>query len=231
MKENKLVIVIGAFGSGKSEYAINLAKNYNDAGEKVVLCDLDVVNPYFRSRDVCDEFEKIGIQVVAPEGEYKHADLPMISARVSGSIKSLNKTVILDVGGNPEGARTLGRFVPEINARGYEMHYVVNTRRPFTSNESGIDKMRDMIQLMSKLQVTEIVCNTNLMEYTDENVVKEGVEIVNNYAIKNDITFDKYLVLDKYEDKVSNNILGKQRVILTYFLKKPWEEKMVYRGI
>ena len=66
--QNKLIIVIGAYGSGKSEYSINLAKEYQLAGEKVSLVDMDVVNPYFRSRDVREKFEKEGITVIAPEG-------------------------------------------------------------------------------------------------------------------------------------------------------------------
>ena len=124
MNENKLIIVIGAYGSAKSEYSINLAKKYRDEDHGVALCDLDVVNPYFRSRDVREEFAELGIDVVAPEGEYKHADLPMISPRVRGMILKTDKTVILDVGGDPTGARALGRFVAEIKKRGYEMHFV-----------------------------------------------------------------------------------------------------------
>ena len=81
---NKLIIVIGAYGSGKSEYSINLARSFMEEGKDTVLVDLDVVNPYFRSRDVRDEFAKIGIEVVAPDGQFSHADLPMLSQKLNG---------------------------------------------------------------------------------------------------------------------------------------------------
>ena len=231
MKEHKLIIVIGAYGSGKSEYSINLAKDYNNEDYDVVLCDMDVVNPYFRSRDVREQFEEQGIQVVAPDGEFKHADLPMISPRVRGMIMKTDRTVILDVGGDPAGARTLGRFVPEIKKRGYEMHFVVNTNRPFTSNPAEIKQMMEMIESLSTLKVTELVSNANLMEYTDESVVSTGVEIVQEVANDLNIQFHKYLVMDKFIDNISDNIGNKQRVVLSYFLNKPWEQKFVYKGI
>ena len=213
MNENKLIIVIGAYGSGKSEYSINLAKKYRDEDHSVALCDLDVVNPYFRSRDVREEFAELGIDVVAPEAEYKHADLPMISPRVRGMILKTDKTVILDVGGDPTGARALGRFVAEIKKRGYEMHFVVNTNRPFTSNNIEIQQMLEMIESVSTLKVTEIVCNTNLMEYTDKDVVAKGVGIITEVAEELNLIFDKYLVLDKFEDIVPDNLGNKKRVI------------------
>jgi len=231
MTDHKLIIVIGAYGSGKSEYSINLAKDYNNKDYDVVLCDMDVVNPYFRSRDVREQFEEKGIQVVAPEGEFKHADLPMISPRIRGMILKTNKTVILDVGGDPAGARTLGRFVPEIKKRGYEMHFVVNINRPFTSNSAEIKRMMEMIESLSTLKVTEFVSNANLMEYTDKDIVSSGIDVVNQVANDLDLKFHKYLVLDKFEDKIPDNIGGKKRVVLKYFLNKPWEQKFIYKGI
>lgn len=231
MKEHKLIIVIGAYGSGKSEYSINLAKDFNNKDHDIVLCDMDVVNPYFRSRDVREQFEEIGIQVVAPEGEFKHADLPMISPRIRGMIMKKDVTVVLDVGGDPAGARTLGRFVPEIKQRGYELHFVVNPNRPFTSNIAEIKQMIEMIESLSTLKVTELVSNANLMEYTDESVVASGVEMIEKVSTELGLPFNKYLVLDKFSDIIPDKIGNKQRIILKYFLNKPWEQKFIYKGI
>ncbi len=231
MTEHKLIIVIGAYGSGKSEYAINLAKDLNDQDRDIVLCDMDVVNPYFRSRDVREQFEEIGIQVVAPEGEFKHADLPMISPRVRGMIMKTDRTVILDVGGDPAGARTLGRFVPEIKKRGYELHFVVNTNRPFTSNPAEIKQMMEMIESLSTLKVTELICNANLMEFTDSQVVKSGIDTIQLVADELKLPFNKYLVLEKFQDSIPDNLNDKNRIILKYFLNKPWEQKLIYKGI
>lgn len=231
--KNYLIVVIGAYGSGKSEYSINLARKYSQQGESVTLVDLDVVNPYFRSRDVREKFEKGGITVIAPEGEFKHADLPMLSPRIMGAVQNFNEIVILDVGGDPAGCRTLARYVTNINKRGYEMHLVINTKRPFTSNAEGIIEMLEMLRFASKLEVTEFICNTNLMEYTTADIIEEGIAIIEEVAKKERIKFDKFTVLDKHIDQIPNNIGGKTRITLSYFLSKPWEmnNKVHHPGI
>ncbi|MFO7896712.1 MAG: hypothetical protein R6U84_07255 [Candidatus Cloacimonadales bacterium] len=225
--KNELIIVIGAYGSGKSEYAINLARQYQLAGEQVTLVDMDVVNPYFRSRDVQEKFAEIGIEVIAPEGEYKHADLPMMCPRIMGAVQNNDNLVILDVGGDPAGCRTMARFVDNINKRGYQMHFVVNTKRPFTSGSKGINEMIEMLQTASRLQITELVCNTNLMQFTDAAIVEEGIKICEEAISERDIKFEKYLVLDENADKIPADLQGKEKVILSYFLNKPWQTKVV----
>ncbi len=225
-----LYIIIGAYGSGKSEYSIHLAQELKRSGKDVVLVDMDVVNPYFRTRDVRDEFAKIGIELVAPEGAFSHADLPMISPRIMGMIQNQEKTVILDVGGDPAGCRTLGRFVDEIKLRGYRMQLVVNTKRPFTSNVEEIATMLNMLEFSSKLKVTELVCNTNLMEDTSAKIVEEGIRITQQAAELLKLDFSHYTVLDEYAERVPDGLLGKTRLVMTYMLKKPWEG-LLSRGI
>nr|MDK2851106.1 hypothetical protein [Candidatus Cloacimonadota bacterium] len=225
-----LYIVIGAYGSGKSEYSIHFSRQLKAEGHDVALADLDVVNPYFRARDVRDEFAQEGIEVIAPEGQYSHADLPMISPRVKGAIENYNKTVILDVGGDPAGCRTLGRFVDSINARGYRMFLVINTMRPFTQTVDEILAMVDQLQAASKLEISDLICNTNLMEYTDKSIVEEGIKITEDVSQKLGLTFENYLVLDRYQDRVPDGILGKKRLVMTYTLRKPWE-RLVMKGI
>lgn len=225
--KNKLVVVIGAYGSGKSEYSINLAKQYKDQDNPVTLVDLDVVNPYFRSRDVQDIFAEIGIEVVAPEGEFKHADLPMMSPRIMGAVQNEESVVILDVGGDPAGCRTIARFVNNIKKRGYEMHFVVNTKRPFTSGIKEINEMIDMLHTSSKLQITELVCNTNLMEFTTADIVENGIKICEDAIKDREIKFENYLVLDKYRSEVPEDLLGKTRIVMDYFLNKPWQSTVV----
>jgi len=181
------------------------------------------VNPYFRSRDVREKFAEIGIEVVAPEGEFKHADLPMLSPRIMAAVNELKSTVILDVGGDPSGCRTLARYVPSIKKRGYEMHLVINTKRPFTSNKKEILIMMTMLEDTANLKVTELICNSNLMEFTDIPVIEQGIEIIQTIADNKNIKFDNYLVLDKFCDIIPEILLNKQRIVLDYFLGKPWE--------
>ena len=229
--KNLLIVVIGAYGSGKSEYSINLAKECRNRKLETTLVDLDVVNPYFRSRDVREDFWKQGIEVIAPDGEKKYADLPMISPRIMGAVQNLEKTVILDVGGNPAGCRTLARFVKDIKIRDYEMHCVINIKRPFTSDEKEIKVMLEMLENTSDLKISHLICNTNLMELTTKKIVEKGVKIISNVAKEKDLIFEYFLVLDKYEDKIPDEIAGKKKKILRYYLSKPWENQLYIKGI
>lgn len=228
--KNKLYIVIGAYGSGKSEFSIHLAQSLNHSGNQVVLADLDVVNPYFRSRDVRDDFALLGIEVIAPEGQFRHADLPMISPRIKGAIENPAKTVILDVGGDPAGCRALGRFIDPIDTRGYEMLFVVNTFRPFTTSVEEILQMQANLEFASKLKITEYVCNNNLMEYTTLEVMQTGIKMLEECGRRTGLPLHKYLVLEEYAPLVPDGLQGKQRILMAHTLKKPWE-RVVQKGI
>jgi len=229
MNKNSLIIIIGAYGSGKSEYAINLAKqtyyslNKETDDRSISLIDLDIVNPYFRSRDVKEEFEKEGIEVVAPESKFHSADMPMLSPMIKGTILNKEKTVIIDVGGDPVGCRALARFEDDIKKREYTMQFVVNTKRPFTSNKEETIKMKNMLEYTSKLKVSEVICNTNLMELTDEKLINEGIEIIREVAKSEGLLFEKYIVLDDKDNRYPKEISGIKRVNIEYFLRKPWE--------
>ncbi len=228
--KNDLILVIGAYGSGKSEYAINLAQCYKGINQEVSLVDLDVVNPYFRSRDVRDYFQDLGIEVISPEGEFGHADLPMLSPRIAGAIQNQTKAVILDIGGDPSGCRTLGRFIDSIEKRGYTMQFVVNTLRPFTSTVEEILGMMKMLETASRLKISELIANVNLMEETTNEMVKEGIAILDKVAELSNVPFTTYLVIEGNEELIEENIAGKDRVILHYYLKKPWD-KVYHPGI
>ncbi|MBI9075449.1 MAG: hypothetical protein JEZ02_08580 [Desulfatibacillum sp.] len=218
-----LLIITGSYGSGKTEYAVNLAVEKHQGGAPCTLVDLDVVNPYFRSRDVRDMFTSMGMEVVAPEGTYSHADLPMISPRVKGAITRTDRTVILDVGGDPAGARVLGRFSRAILDRDYSMTLIVNTRRPETEDLDKVLKMAAMIQGASGLKIGELVANSHLMEFTDTEVVAEGIAVAKEAARELDVEFSRYCVLEDHLDSVDTASLDAELVVLKKFMKKPWE--------
>jgi len=224
---NDILIIIGAYGSGKSEYAINSAWQLKQQNNPVTLVDLDVVNPYFRSREVREDFARQGIVVIAPDGEYSHADMPMLSPRIMGAVEDYTRIPVLDVGGDPAGCRTLARYVQNINKRGYQLKVVINTRRPFTSDHDGIIKMLEDLEFSSRLKITELVCNTNLMEYTDQETVIQGIEIISQVADELNLIFSEYLVMEKYADRIPEKLLSKNRVLLQYYLNKPWEHTRV----
>ncbi len=221
--DQELLIITGSYGSGKTEYAVNLAARKNEGGAPVSLVDLDVVNPYFRSRDVRELFQDMGIEVVAPEGAYTHADLPMLSPRVKGALGNRERTVILDVGGDPMGARVLGRFSKTILDRGYYMTLIVNTRRPETDNVENVLIMAANIQRASGLEINELVANSHLMEFTDTEVVAEGIAVAKQAAQEMNVTFSSYCLLEDLQDKVDTTTMDADLVVLNKYMKKPWE--------
>jgi hypothetical protein len=175
-----VTILVGHFGSGKTEIAINLAIGLRDAGSAVSLVDLDVVKPYFRSRAAAEELAEHGVNLVVPWGEYFHADLPIVSPEARGAVgraASGTEHVIIDAGGAEVGARVLGS-IPGLNDPDVtETLFVVNGRRPFAETADAVLRMIDDIQRATRLRVTGLVSNSHLMEETTLDVVREGMEM------------------------------------------------------
>ena len=121
-----IVIIAGNYGSGKTEVSINLAVERKRAGLAVRIADLDLVNPYFRTREAKDTLASLGIEVVLPPEEYLQADLPILSPLVAGMIRQPEQLTLLDVGGNDVGARVLAALGDVIKGQSVQMLQVVN---------------------------------------------------------------------------------------------------------
>ena len=227
--DTKLIVVIGAYGSGKSEYSINLAKQYSDLGHKVSLVDLDVVNPYFRSRDKGDMFESRGIRLIAPPSRINAADLPTLTAEIGGFIDNDEYKVVLDMGGDDVGTIPLGSVKNRIMSKGrFEVFIVANINRPFTKNAQGIEQMSEMIYKMSGLKPSAVISNTHLKQYTDEDMIMRGAEECAAFSKKNHLPF-KYVTIPDfiYSDGLAEKISDRFNVEvlkLGLFYHTPWEE-------
>lgn len=173
----RIVVFFGAFGSGKTELAINYARAMRQAGEPVTLVDLDNVSPLFRTRDAHGRLRTMGIRLLWP-GEVGAADLPVLPAEVYGALQSRDQRVVFDVGGDDWGARALSPFQPYFRPGQYDAWFVVNTRRPFTRDVAGICQAVNEVQAASRLTATGLIANTNLGEATTLSLVREGFEIV-----------------------------------------------------
>ncbi len=196
-----LVIFTGAFGSGKTEIAINYAISLSQKEEGVALIDLDIVNPYFRSRTKRAEMETWGVKVVAPEGGLSYVDIPIVLPQVRGYIENRDYRVIVDVGGEKVGAKVLGSLKPSIESRDYEILFVVNTYRPFTSNLDEILAMANEIQLGARLRFTGLIANPNLGYETQVEDILTGFQTIREASIKMELPV-KFLVVkeDLYND-------------------------------
>ena len=127
---HRLLIVTGHFGTGKTEFSVNLALALARAGEKVMMADLDIVNPYFRSRERREVLEAAGVRLITSSQDSENADMPSLPAEILTVLEDRSYRGLLDIGGDPDGARVLARYQPKITAEDYQLIFVSNANRP-----------------------------------------------------------------------------------------------------
>jgi hypothetical protein len=171
-----IVIIVGNYGSGKTEVAINLAMHRQCRGTRVRIADLDLVNPYFRTREARNTLRSMGIEVVVPPERLMQADLPIVMPQVAGLIRSPGDLTILDVGGDDAGATVLSSLadVFEEEDRPVHMFQVVNPFRPNTDSVAGCQKMRSAIEARAAMAVTHWVGNANFLDDTTAAHLYQG---------------------------------------------------------
>ncbi len=174
-----IVIIVGAYGSGKTEVAINLAVHMNAKGTAVRLADLDLVNPYFRTREARQALRRLGIDVVLPPDRYMQADLPILTPEVSGMLRHPSGLTLLDVGGDDVGATVLAALADAMEGKTLQVLQVINPNRPHTDTVSGCLKMRQAIEARARMTITGIIGNANFMEETTDTGYSGGVRLLN----------------------------------------------------
>jgi hypothetical protein len=173
-----IVVMVGNYGSGKTETAVNLALHSRRLGMDVRIADLDLVNPYFRTREARGILVAEGVDVVLPEARYMHADLPILTPAVAGMIRQPSELVILDAGGDDAGVTVLASLNHLLRDKTVTMLQVINPFRPFTETVEGCMRIRDEIQVSSRLTVTGLVCNANLIHATTLETLYDGYQLV-----------------------------------------------------
>lgn len=167
MDFKRIVLLSGHYGSGKTNIAVNLTLRMKAAREKVAIADIDIVNPYFRTKDSQTELEKAGIRLICSDFAGSNVDLPALPQDVYAITDEPDLFSVIDVGGDDRGALALGRWRDAIlRENDYEMLFVVNRFRPLTADAlSTIEVMRE-IELASGMPFTAVVNNSNLGEET-----------------------------------------------------------------
>ncbi len=173
-----IVVVVGNYGSGKTEVSINLAVNRKRSGVDVRIADLDLVNPYFRTREARRQLSELGIEVVLPPEKFLQADLPVLSPVIAGVIRRPGQLTVLDVGGEDVGARVLAALADPLREKHVHMLQVINPFRPFTDTVAGCLKLRDKIEKASKMTITGIIGNANLVDETSVKDIYKGYDFV-----------------------------------------------------
>lgn len=171
-------VIIGNFGSGKTELALNMAFEAASKGEKVTLVDIDVINPYFRSTERKAELEAAGIRLISPNFTSSGVEVPSIPAEIFSVFSDNSDIVIFDVGGDPVGSIAMGQYYGYFKElENFEVWYVINCRRPLSSGADENIEMINKITGVSRLKVTGILNNTNLSHETTAADLFAGVEI------------------------------------------------------
>lgn len=172
------VVIVGNYGSGKTEVAVNLAAAGRRAGLDVAIADLDLVNPYFRAREARVALDRLGVNVVLPPVTHLHADLPILTPAVSGLLRRPKELTILDVGGNDVGARVLSALADALAGSKARMLQVVNPFRPFTDTPEGCLQIRRSIEKAARLDMAGLIANPNLIDETGADTVMQGYGFV-----------------------------------------------------
>jgi hypothetical protein len=181
-------IITGHLGSGKTEVAVNFAiqlvrqvQQSNDP-PTVALIDVDVVNPYFAAREARGILESLGIQVAAPSLKTTTAGLPVLSSQIYQFLHDEDQMVIIDVGGDPVGAKILSSLHEHLQGKNLQMYCVVNTKRPSTSVYQGILSYIRDINAASRLRITGLIHNTHLMDETSVQDIYQGQHILDQVS-------------------------------------------------
>ena len=222
MHDKRLVIVIGHYGSGKTEFAVNYAVKMKETYENVSIADLDIVNPYFRSREKRNFFEEIGIKLFDSSIRNTAIDLPALPAEMTGVITNSNIKSILDVGGDPVGARVLARYAEQIKNVEYDMFYVINGNRPDTSTVEGVLKYLEMIEATSRLKITGLVNNTHMLKATTVEDVEFGHELTKKISWETDIPIRYEAVMKETADKIKNQEIIEKLFPINLYMREEW---------
>ena len=175
MEHKRLTLFAGHYGSGKTNIAVNYAMRLADEGHKVCIADLEIVNPYFRTKDSEEELSARGITLICSEYANTNVDIPAIPAESYRLVRDKSCYGVIDIGGDDRGAYALGRFADAIKAEGdYRMAFVLNCHRPLTSTvEDAIEIMRE-IEAACGIEFNCIVNNSNIGHETTPESFRES---------------------------------------------------------
>lgn len=221
---SNLKIITGHYGSGKTEVCVNLAMQYARQDGSCIIADLDIVNPYFRSREKDEMFEKAGVRLVANNLNMPNmtAEVPALSSELYGLIDNNEDTIIFDVGGDGNGARVLSRFAHLIEKRDYDMYIVLNANRPFTRDaESAINYIAD-IQNHSRLEINGIINNTHLLRETSCEDIIRGKKLADEVSEKTKIPVIFNVIPERLLKECTDADIDRLYILDTLYMRPDW---------
>lgn len=221
--QKKITVIVGHYGSGKTNLAVNLALKRKEAGEKTVLADLDIVNPYFRSADFRALMESRGIGMVTPLYAGSNLDIPALTGRLDAAI-SEDSALVIDVGGDDAGAAALGRYSHLIReAGGCDMYCVINRYRYLTRTSGEAAALLREIEHASHMLATGLVNNSNLGDETTVETVAASMVFAKETAEALGLPLEFTCVDARLAKEAESALQGEKLLPVQVYVKKPWD--------
>lgn len=219
---HRLTLVTGHYGTGKTEFSVNLALALAAEGARTALADLDIVNPYFRSRERRELLAAAGVRLIATSQALADADVPALPAELHALLEDRTVRGVLDIGGDPSGARVLARYRPRILKEDYQLLYVVNARRPeVRTAERSVEVLRG-IEAVTGLRCAGLVNNTHLCGETAPEDVREGALLAREVSRLTGVP----VVCHTAEARLADSLRDLDPFPMEIRMKKPWESQI-----
>lgn len=217
----RLQIITGHYGTGKTEYAVNLALSLADGKRKLALADLDIVNPYFRAYEQTERLRAAGIRVIVSSCGGA-VDMPAIDPAVLSLFQDRSWSGVIDIGGDPIGARVLARFADQLHPEDFDILFVVNANRPETHNvEKALLYLRT-IETACGQRVTGLVNNTHLCAQTSAKDTLKGAALAREISNETGLPIVHHAVQRRFVNEVCDQ-LAEPILPIDIYMKKPWE--------
>ncbi len=205
----RITLLCGHYGSGKTNVAVNMALKLKEQYKNVAIADLDIVNPYFRSKDSEQDFLDAGIKLICSPYANSNVDIPALPQEMYAIVDDLSLKTIIDVGGDDRGALALGRLSPKIlEENDYEMYMVINCFRPLTRDVSSTLEVMQEIEDACKIKFTALINNSNLGDLTTAQdvlgSVKYAKDVEKASGIKLKYTSVKQELYKELDGKIEN---------------------------
>lgn len=227
MDHKRITLFAGHYGSGKTNIAVNYALLLAREGRKTAIADLDIVNPYFRTKDSYAELSEAGIDLISPQFANSNVDLPALPAEAYRLVQDKEPFAVMDIGGDDRGAYALGRYTPFIlEENDYRMAFVANPYRPLTRTPGeALEVMRE-IESAGGLPFTAIVNNANLAHETTPETVLAAVPYMEKLSELSGLP----VWMTSVEERVAAELEGKVPGLLSMRLQKKYFDLPEQKG-
>ncbi len=224
MNSKRITLFAGHYGSGKTNIAVNYALFLKEQFNKVVIADLDIVNPYFRSKDSEKHLEERGIHLISSEFANSNVDVPAMPSEAYAIIDDKSLHAVIDVGGDDRGALAMGRYAPAILSEdNYEMLFVINKYRPLTRDCASTLAVMHEIETACQMKFTGIINNSNLGDETDEETVLSSVSYADEIAKASGLPVRMTTVKEDLYDKLKEKVVNCTAIKL--YVKQSWSKQ------